>query len=163
MARKAQAAAKAKPSTGRPAGGGRSLVWLQGLLCGGLVACAPATALLLGLLLAPAFVMLAVERRPGRPVARTMLLFGASAAVFPTIALWNAGHSVDAAFALAADPRTLAIAWAAAGGGWLLTELLPVAMRLALASAALARKRRLRALRDRCAAEWGLEATAGPE
>lgn len=133
------------------------MVWLQGLLCGGLAACAPATALLLTVLLAPALAMLAFERKPGRPVTRTMFLFGLSATVFPILALWNVGHTVDAAFTLATDPRTLAIAWGAAGGGWLLTEIVPIMMRLVLVSALRVKRQRLHTMRDRCAAEWGLE------
>ncbi len=158
MSRKKAAETKATSIPAQAASGGRSLVWLQGLLCGGFAACAPAAALLLSILLAPGLAMLTFERQPGRPVTRAMLLFGLSASVFPTLALWDAGHTVDAAWALAAEPRTLAIAWAAAGGAWLFTELFSVAMRLVLASATLARKRRLRAISDRCAAEWGLDA-----
>ncbi len=138
-------------------------MWLQGLLCGGLAACAPATALLLAILLAPALAMLAFERGQGRPVTRIMLLFGLSATVFPTLALWNTGHTVDTAFVLAADSRTLAIAWVAASGGWLLSEIVPILMRLALMSASRVKRQRLHTMRDRCAAEWGLESTSRPD
>ena len=161
MSRKKSPAAPAKPLADRRVKDGRSVVWLQGLLCGGFAACAPSAALLLSILLAPGMAMLAFERQPGRPVTRAMLLFGSSASVFPMLALWDAGHTVDAAWALAAEPRTLAIAWAAAGGAWLFTELVSVAMRLVLASATRARKRRLRAISDRCMEEWGLEAASG--
>jgi hypothetical protein len=165
----AKAAVKAtktpKPQAAREGAakaGGRSLVWLQGLMCGALAAFAPGTATLFGILLGPAIVALLLDRAPGRPAARAMLLFGLSGSVFPAMALWNAGNGVDAAFAVATDPHTLAIAWSAAGAGWLLAELLPIAVRLALDSASLARQVRLRAMRNRCAAEWGFENLTDP-
>ena len=76
MRRTKSSAAKAKPPADRGASGGRSLVWVQGLLCGGFAACAPAA----------------------------MLLFGLSASVFPILALWDAGHTVDAAWPSLPNP-----------------------------------------------------------
>jgi hypothetical protein len=134
---------------------GRSILWLQGLLCGVLAALATPTALVLGVLLAPGLLSLVLDRAPGRPAARAMLLFGLSATVFPLMALWKAGHTMEVASVLASDPGTLALAWSAAGVGWLLVQLAPLAVRLALESIALSRRRRVRALRARCAAEWG--------
>ena len=158
MANAPQAAARADP--------GRSMLWLQGLLCGVLTALATPTALVLGVLLGPALLALMLDRAPGRPTARTMLLFGLSATVFPLLSLWKAGHTMAAAGVLAGDAGTLALAWAAAGGGWLLAQLSPLLARLALESIALSRKHRVRALRARCAAEWGfpdLDEDAGSE
>ena len=123
-----------------------------------LAALATPTALLMGVLLAPGLLAVALDRAPGRPIARTLLLWGLSTTVGPLMTLWKAGHTMEAAFSLAFDPATLAWSWAAAGGGWLLTQLLPVLIRLALESAALSRKLRVRGLRARCAEEWGLPA-----
>jgi hypothetical protein len=131
------------------------MLWLQGLLCGVLTALATPTALVLGVLLAPGLLALVLDRAPGRPTARAMLLFGLSATVFPLMALWKAGHTMEAASVLAGDPGTLARAWSAAGVAWLLVQLAPLAVRLALESMALSRRHRVRALRARCAAEWG--------
>lgn len=152
--------AKASPSA-RSADPGKSLLWLQGLLCGVLAALATPTALVLGALLAPALIAVAVDRAPGRPVARSMLLFGLSATVIPLLALWKAGHTMEAAAALAADPEKLALAWGAAGGGWLLAQGAPMMVRLALDSAAISRRRRLRTLRARYAEEWGFPDAVG--
>lgn len=140
---------------------GRSLLWLQGLLCGVLAALATPTALVLGALLAPGIVAVALDRAPGRPVARSMLLFGLSATVVPLISLWKTGHTLEVASALASDPGRLAIAWAAAGAGWLLAQLAPTLVRLALDSAAVSRRRRLQALRARYAEEWGVSDAGG--
>jgi hypothetical protein len=131
------------------------MLWLQGLLCGVLAALATPTALVLGVLLGPGLLALLLDRAPGRPAARAMLLFGLSATVFPLMALWKAGHTMEAASLLVCDPGTLALAWSAAGAGWLLVQLVPHVVRLALESVAIARARRVRALRARCAEEWG--------
>ncbi len=48
-----------------------SLVWLQGLGCGAVVALVPAMALLLGALLLPGVLAVVYDRQAGRPVART--------------------------------------------------------------------------------------------
>ena len=157
MARGAQltpATGRANATAPRPE---RSLVWLQGLLCGVLATCLPPTAITLAILLAPGLVAVACDRSPGRPIARTMLLFGLSATVFPLIALWSAGHTIDTALMLACDPRSLALAWLAASAGWLLTQIAPLLARLALEAAAASRRRRLRLLRDRYSAEWRLD------
>ncbi len=155
---KAGTAAARKPEKA----GGRSLVWLQGLLCGLLAACSPGSAVLVGALLAPAIGALLFDRAPGRPTARAMLLCGLSATVYPAMALWNAGNGVETALVLATDSRTAGIAWAACGGGWLLAQVLPIAMRLAIDSVSLARQARLRAMRNRCAAEWGFDNLSEP-
>ncbi len=131
------------------------MLWLQGLLCGVLTALATPTALVLGVLLGPGLLALMFDRAPGRPAARTMLLFGLSATVFPILALWKAGHTMEAASVLACDPGTVVLAWSAAAAGWLLVQLAPLVVRLALESLALSRRRRVRALRARCAEEWG--------
>jgi hypothetical protein len=131
------------------------------MLCGVLVTVATPTALLLGVLLAPGLLAMALDRGFGRPAARTMLLFGLSAVVFPMIALWKGGHTIELATGLALDAETLAWAWAAAATGWLLTQLLPLFIRLGMEGAAMSRKLRVKNLRARCAEEWGLPDPAG--
>ncbi len=142
---------------------GGSLLWLQGLLCGVLAALATPTALLLAVLLAPGLLSVALDRAPGRPVARTLLLFGLSTTVQPLLTLWKAGHTLDVALGLAFEPATLAASWAAAAAGWLLLQFLPLLVRLALESAALSRKHRLRQLKERCTEEWGYHAEVAEE
>lgn len=61
----------------------RSFVWLQGLLCGALATLATPTALLLGVLLAPALLAIALDQDPGRPRARSIALFSMAASVGP--------------------------------------------------------------------------------
>jgi hypothetical protein len=134
-----------------------SLVWLQGLGCGAVVALVPAMALLLGVLLLPGLLAVLYDRQGGRPVARTVLLCGTAAAVAPIIVLWSAGNSMDACVELLGDLRVVGTAWSAAAAGWILAELAPVAVLVVLEAITQSRAARLRAERDRLAAEWGFE------
>ena len=138
-------------------GGGNSLIWMQGLACGTLVALVPAMAVLLGVLLAPALVALALDQEPGRPVGRSALLCALAGAIGPVRALWAAGHGVDAALALLSGLGPIGIAWAAAAAGWLMAELIPLLARLGLEALAGTRLIALRATRTRHLAEWGGE------
>ena len=132
---------------------GRGIVWAQGLACGACVAIAPAACGLLAVLLAPAIVALLLDRTPGRPVARGMLLCGAAACVGPVMTLWQVGGTSGA---LLSDPATFGSAWAACTGGWLLTQLLPIGLRGILEAASLARTATLRAERAKLVQAWGL-------
>jgi hypothetical protein len=133
----------------------RSFIWLEGLLCGALATLATPTALLLAVLLGPALVAALLDRQPGRPVARSIALCSLCGIVGPMRELWSAGHSLGAALALAADPDVLAWAWGAAACGWLLSELVPVMVRVVLEASTLSRAASLRAARARYEAEWG--------
>ena len=90
------------------------------------------SAVLAAILLLPTVMALAGDRQPGRPVARAVLLFGMAACCQPLTMLWRSGNHMDGAWGLALDIRTIAEAWAAQAFGWLLTQLLPIAMGLAL-------------------------------
>lgn len=135
----------------------RSLAWAQGLACGALVALAPGLAVLLGVLLAPSMLALALERTAGRPVLRGVALCNATACVGPVRAFWAGGHGLGAATAVLAMPRPLAIAWGTGAAGWLLAELCPLGLRLILDAQAAARSARLRARRAELAAGWEME------
>jgi hypothetical protein len=148
-----------RPATAEPR---RSLIWLQGLACGGMVALAPETMLLMVVLLGPGLLALMLDRQPGRPVARAILLCGAAACVEPIRALWAAGHSLDAALAGLGDLGALGTAWSAAAGGWLLVELAPIATRAVLDAHSRARVARLHTLRERLAEAWGFDRPADP-
>jgi hypothetical protein len=134
-----------------------SLVWLQGLGCGAVVALVPAMALLLGVLLLPGVLAVLYDRQGGRPVARTVLLCGTAAAVAPILTLWSAGNTMDACVALLGDLRVVGTAWSAAAAGWILAELAPVAVLVVLETITQTRTARLRAERDRLAADWGFD------
>ena len=134
-----------------------SMVWLQGLTCGAVVTLAPGVALLLGLLLGPGLLALVLDREPGRPMARCVLLMGLATCVQPLRALWSIGGSLTAALGLAGDIQVLGTAWSAAAAGWLMAELAPLGTRLVLEALARSRAAKLRVERDRLLAAWGGE------
>ncbi|HSU06872.1 MAG TPA: hypothetical protein VLI93_14995 [Acetobacteraceae bacterium] len=141
---------------------GASTIWLQGLLCGALAALATPLALLLLVLLAPSVAAALLERQPGRPATRTLLLFGLSASISPARRLLAAGDTMAASLGLLSEPNVLAAAWSAAAGAWMLAELSPLGLALALDASARARAARLRARRERLLEDWpGLNPDSG--
>jgi hypothetical protein len=150
----AAAEAKAKP----PQGGGRlgSLLWLVGLGCGALATLATPTAVLAGCLLAPGLLSLVIDQLPGKPTARAVVLFGLAATAQPLATLWHTGHQIGAALDMAADTGTLATAWVAQRGAWMLCELTPLIVALSMEAVSRARAARLRSVRAGYEEQWGL-------
>jgi len=111
----------------------------------------------LAVLLAPALLAVFLDRDPGRPTARCVVLCALAACIAPLRTFWAEGHGMEAATALVSDPATLGTAWSAAAGGWLLAELTPLAVRLALEASGRLQSARLRAERARLAEEWSPE------
>lgn len=138
-----------------PSDKGRSLVWMQGLACGACAAVAPAACGMLGILLGPAIVALLLDRIPGKPIARAMLLCGAAACVGPLMTVWRTGSAT--AMSLAGDFSVCGPAWAACAAGWILSQILPIAIRGVLEASSLSRTAKLRAERERLLNVWGLE------
>jgi hypothetical protein len=146
MARK-----KANKAKGKARGG----LLLPGLVCGAGAAVAPATCAVLAVLLAPAIVMVLVDREPGRPAARAILLCGSAACVGPLITTWRMGG--DSTWTLLSDSTVIGCAWAACALGWLLSQVLPVALRIAFSANTATRSALLRAERERLTKAWRLE------
>ena len=138
----------------------RSLTWLQGLLCGALATVATPTALLLVVLIGPALLAVALDREPGRPRARSIALFGMAASVMPLRTLWTSGHTLTSAVTLLSNPQVVGTAWSAAAAGWLLAEIIPLAVRVALEALSIMRKARLEAERARLIEAWGLDGSS---
>ena len=136
-----------------------SLVWLQGLGCGAVVTLAPGFAALLGALLAPGLLALMLDREPGHPMARCVLLMGMATCVPPIEALWSSGQTLAAAMNLLGDFQVLGTAWIAAAAGWLLAEAAPLGSRLVLEALARSRAARLRARRQELVEAWGFDST----
>jgi hypothetical protein len=128
--------------------------WASGLACGIVFLAATPTALLTGILLLPTVMGVLADRQPGRPCARVVLLFGLAGACQPLNVLWRSGQQIDAAWALALDIHTLAIAWAAQAGGWMLTQILPILIGLAMEAQIGLVAQRLVRRRDALRAEW---------
>ena len=141
----------------------RSLIWLQGLLCGALATLATPTALLLGILLGPAVLALLLDRQPGRPKGRSVALWGMAASVDPLRLLWASGHSIPVATSIVANLHVVGVSWSAAAAGWLLAEIAPIGVRAVLEALTLSRAVRLRAARARLVEEWGFESPPGDQ
>lgn len=146
--------AKATTKATKQGGGGSSLIWLQGMACGGMAALAPVAVAQVAMLLAPGLVFLMLDDQEGKPVARAMLLFGLAASVEPVRAAWaNGGPGWDRV----TDTHALLIAWLAAAVGWLLANALPVLIGMAVDASHKARSATLRDSRAALINEWGLD------
>ena len=148
-----RAASRAGGGSARRAG---SLRWLQGMGCGLVLAVSPSTLLLLGGLMAPLVPALLSDGARGRPVARSVALFGAALSIGPVLRLWREGDSTANALALLGDVGVLGTAWAACAVGWLLAELAPVLVRVALDRNDHAQEAALLAARRRIEERWGV-------
>lgn len=147
----AKAAAKAKPE----GGSGSSLVWVQGLACGGMAALAPLAMAQVAALLAPALAALMMDKRPGRPVARVMLLFALAASVQPIRVAWATGAEPTLDRVL--DPTAAIGAWLAAAAGWLLAQIVPLFVGAVVDAAHRRRSEQLQGQRVELVRTWGLE------
>ena len=136
---------------------GGSFSWLQGLVCGAVLAFATPVALLAGVLLAPCIVAAVLDSRPGRPVARTVALAGLSLTLAPLWHLVMNGRTMDEAVALVIDPAVTGPAWLAAACGWALCEILPVLLRVAADLRAAARLSMLQAEEKALRETWDFE------
>lgn len=132
------------------------LLWLQGVACGGVATFATPIALLAAALLAPGWMALLIDRQPGRPVARSVLLWGAAFTVGPVWHLWVAGGTMATAAGMLTDILVLGPAWIAGACGWALAELLPVLVKLALDFSASRKRALLRRAREELEQEWDL-------
>jgi hypothetical protein len=132
-----------------------SLIWLQGLLCGALVALAPGMALLLASLLAPVIGAVMLDHQPGKPRARTAFLFAAAMCISPVHSLWTGSGDLSSAVSISLSPEMLARTWIAAGAGWGLAELAPFILRVVFTVSDQLRRKRLESLREKLRTEWG--------
>ena len=152
---KTKAVAKQKQAAPRQ----HSLVWLQGLTCGAVVTLTPGVALLLGVLLAPGVIALLLDREPGRPMARAVLLLGLATCVMPVETWWSNGQTIRATIGVLSGIQVIGTAWSAAAAGWLLAELAPLVSRLVLDAMARSRIATLQAERAALVEAWGVQGT----
>jgi hypothetical protein len=136
--------------------GGGSGLWWQGMLCGGVATLATPTAVLAGLLLAPAALAWLSDGEPDKAAARPVLLCGLAASAGPLAALWSGGHTMNLALSQAGDLSTLGVAWGAQAAGWLAGEVVPFVMGLVAEARARSRAAWLRGQRQLLEEEWGL-------
>ncbi len=134
----------------------RSWLWLQGATAGGVVVTAPGTAVLIGVLLAPAIAYTLFETAPNRPTSRTMFVYGSGATFLPIKSLWEHGNGLEEALGLMSDLSIPLMAWMACAGGWMLSECLQLTTSFALKAANRRRLTILQREQDQLIAEWSL-------
>lgn len=133
------------------------IVLLLALAGGALVALSPDIALPLVILLLPGLVALVLDRSPGCGVARAILLFQLAASVHPVMSAWYSCSGIDGCMGYLGDWQSILPVWLAAAGAWVLTQVLPMGLKLLddyrmhNRSAALAERRKV------LVEEWGLE------
>jgi hypothetical protein len=138
----------------RTAGG--MLVLIVGLACGGAIAIAPDIAAAVMVLQIPGALALLLDPSPGRAIGKTMLLCQAAATVQPIVSIWYHCDELRACVALATQ-RTTVLVLLAAGGGFVLAQALPLALKVADDARIKSRCERLAAERRKLVAEWELD------
>ena len=133
------------------------IVLLLGLAGGGLIALSPDIAMPLAVLLLPGLFALVLDRTPGCGVARAMLLFQAAACVHPVVDSWYRCAGIDGCMSYLAEWPNVLQAWLAAAAAWVVTQVLPLILKVVDDSRLRFRRSTLLAKRQALATEWGLE------
>ncbi len=128
--------------------------WLQGLVCGGMLATVPGTAIFMVVLLAPAIIGYAMDNASGKPHFRVIVLLGTASAFAPLLLLWKHSGSLEAALDLLSDPVRPLLSWFCCGAGWLLTELAQMTAKLTITGRHTRTMKSLEAERDGLVEEW---------
>jgi hypothetical protein len=146
-------------STGSKLGRGMGglLVLMLALAGGGLIALSPDIALPMAVLLLPGLLALLLDRTPGCSVARAILLFQAAASVHPVMDAWYRCTGIDGCMSYLAEWPTVLRVWLAAAAAWVITQLLPLGLKVLDDYRLRYRRAVLAARRDALAEEWGLE------
>jgi hypothetical protein len=140
-------------------GSGALILLLLGIGCGGLVAMSPDIAMPLMVLLLPGLIFLLVDHSPGWGVARAILLFQAAACVNPVSSAWYACSGVDNCMAILATPQTVLEVWLAGCLAWLISQLLPIGLKLLNDMRLQHYRTALEARRLALRTEWGFDSS----
>lgn len=126
------------------------------------LALVPGLGAVIVVLLAPAMAGALLDRDPGRPLLRAMMLPAAAAALVPLWETWRMGGGLGAGLAVLGDPAAIGWPWLAAACGWLAAQ---AGESLALLLMGVRARRRRGALEARLAeldAEWGAGEDGAP-
>lgn len=158
-ARRVRSAMKAKSAKGSPLPrmGGWLMVLAVGLVCGGVIAVAPDIAAAVLVLQVPGVVVLLLDPSPGRAIGKTILLFQAAASVRPTVSIWFQCEGLRACVAMATERQTILIVLLAAAGGFVLTQILPLGLKLLDDARIKVRCEHLTLERQKLVEEWELD------
>jgi len=119
------------------------------------IALVPGLGLVVIVLLAPAAVGALLDRDPGRPLLRAMMLPACAAALLPVWQTWRLGAGFGAGMSILSDPATIGWPWVAAAGGWLAAQAGESLAVLLMGLRAARRKSALEARLAELDAEWG--------
>ncbi len=119
---------KSESKFGRSMGG--LLVLLLALAAGALIALSPDIALPMLVLLLPGVLALILDRSPGCGVATAILLFQAAACVHPVISAWYSCSGIDGCMNYLADWQSILPVWLAGAAAWLMTQILPIGLKI---------------------------------
>jgi hypothetical protein len=136
--------------------GGGLMLLVVGLGCGGVIAMAPditAAALVLQI---PGVLAWLVDPTSGKAIGRTILLFQAAASVHPIVSIWFQCDGLGACVAMVAERRTLLTVLLAVAGGFALTQVLPLILKLLDDARMKIRRAGLIAEREKLVEEWAL-------
>jgi hypothetical protein len=133
------------------------IVLLLALAGGGALALSPDIALPLLVLLLPGLIALALDRSPGCGMARAVLLFQAAASVHPLTNAWYRCAGIDGCMGYLAEWNAILPVWLAAAAAWLLTQVLPLGLKLLDDYRVSSRSVTLTARRAALIEEWELE------
>jgi hypothetical protein len=142
---------------GTPAKTKASAMWLQGLACGAMLAFAPAMALLLGVLLAPAIASFAADLEKGRGATRAVAIACVAGALSPAWHLWLANDQLAVAIALLCDPLNLLLAWGGGACAWALCQVVPAVLKSVWSVSEALRAHKIEAEMKKIREEWHLE------
>jgi hypothetical protein len=133
------------------------IVLLLALAGGALIALSPDIALPLLVLLLPGLLALALDRSPGCGVARAILLFQGAACIHPVISAWYSCSGIDGCMSYLAEWQAILPVWLAAAAAWVLTQVLPMGLKMLDDYRMRHRSAVLIERRKALVEEWGLE------
>ena len=133
------------------------VVLLLALAGGVLIALALDIALPVAILLLPGLLALPLDRSPGCGVARAILLFQLAVCVRPILGAWYRCDGIDGCMAELAAWPAIFPAWLAAAAAWLLTQILPLGLKILDDYRTNRQRQALTAKRQALVEEWGLD------
>ncbi len=137
-------------------GAGGLAVLLLAAAAGLLLALSPDIATPLAVLLLPGLIALMLDKSLGCGVARAILLCQAAACVHPVADAWYQCSGIDGCMRYLADWRSILSAWLAAAAAWVMTQVLPLALKILNDQRLKHRRTTLLARRVKLIDEWGL-------
>ncbi len=133
------------------------VVLLLALAGGVLIALASDIALPVANQLLPGLLALPFDRSPGCGVARAILLFQLAACVQPILDAWYRCDGIDGCMTELASWPAIFPAWLAAAAAWLLTQILPLGLKMLDDYRMDRRRQALADKRRSLVEEWGLD------